>query len=394
MKKKLKCIIVFTKPEYLLFFLFFFFLIYFQEGQRTVLSILGLILFTQIESTFRIRRDIKNQFNPIHNPILNAQLQHSKLIMEMSDQLTESRVHFMSGLFAQTKLIHDQGKTLSKSLNDSQVNLMSAILAQTKLIHDKSSESQKKINEVSTCLSNHTLNWEKWFIKFNDNHLTLLKQNRLNYFELESYISLVSVLQSNIPLPPMRHSAISPDFACILHTTLQEIKPDLVLELGSGISTLITALTLKNIGKGHLISIEENAIFAERTNAELALRGLTQYVTVVHAELSEQNLGNRETIWYALHRFESLLSHSKIDLLVVDGPDQSQSKTKQIRFGALPALQPFFSDDCIILLDDTNRQDESDILKEWTRLYPVIKFEMIYSEKGTAKIRFNEREAK
>jgi predicted O-methyltransferase YrrM len=78
------------------------------------------------------------------------------------------------------------------------------------------------------------------------------------YQQLESLISVTSILSLRTPLPPMRGWAISPDFGVLLVAEILRKKPRQVLELGSGVSTLLIAYCLEKIGHGRVVSFDHD----------------------------------------------------------------------------------------------------------------------------------------
>jgi hypothetical protein len=74
------------------------------------------------------------------------------------------------------------------------------------------------------------------------------------YQQLEALTSLTSILPIRYPLPPMRGWAISPDFGVLLVSEILNKKPHVVVELGSGVSTLLIAYCLELVGHGRVVS--------------------------------------------------------------------------------------------------------------------------------------------
>jgi predicted O-methyltransferase YrrM len=176
--------------------------------------------------------------------------------------------------------------------------------------------------------------------------------------------ALVNVrpLMGDLPLPLGRW-AIDPRFAEILTVTIGNRRPQLVVELGSGASTVIAAASLRALGEGRVLSLEHDAGWAEQTRALLGQRGLDGWAEVVHAPLVDHGEGRGAYRWYALPdpaRFEG-----GIDLLVVDGPPRKTSP--DARYPALPLFREHLSPASAILMDDGNRREERSIVRRWAR---------------------------
>ena len=99
--------------------------------------------------------------------------------------------------------------------------------------------------------------------------------------------NLFRVLGGEAPLPLPGGWAASTDILGELLRALTAQRPQLVVELGSGLSTLIIAAALKRNGAGRLISIDADADYAQQTRAQLALHGLDPWVQVRVAPLRE-----------------------------------------------------------------------------------------------------------
>jgi len=155
--------------------------------------------------------------------------------------------------------------------------------------------------------------------------------------------------------------------AIFLNRLVEEIytrKPKLVLECGSGTSTLVAASCLKKIGQGKILSLDHSDEYAQKTRQLLELEGLSNWATVVTAPLKEYNLEIGSFQWYNDDFMRSI--DRKIDLLIVDGPPGYLQKLS--RYPAVPLLKELFAEECSIMLDDTNRKDEKEIVQKWNNI--------------------------
>lgn len=199
-----------------------------------------------------------------------------------------------------------------------------------------------------------------------------------NYRQIEALFSLHAAMPIESPLPPMRGPVISPDFGAALISLIREIRPRLVVEAGSGVSTLILAYGLKGIGQGRLVSLEEDAEYADTTRRRLREHGLESLASVMHAPLKRVAVGGREATWYDL---DTLGAVRDIDLMVIDGPRQDRRPTKHVRYPALPLLFARMSEHAAVILDDCNRRDEQEIVERWLREYTVFRAEPSFGDK-------------
>lgn len=161
-------------------------------------------------------------------------------------------------------------------------------------------------------------------------------------------------------LPRTRGWAASPDFLLTLYRTVREHRPELVVEVGSGVSTLVTAYALQQNGSGRLVSLDHDPVFADRTRYTLLEHGVAGGVEVRDAPLETVRIGDGEWRWHPPEAFQDLKA---IELLVVDGPPGSAGKLA--RFPALPLLRSRLAPGARVLLDDGARQEERLAAERW-----------------------------
>lgn len=202
------------------------------------------------------------------------------------------------------------------------------------------------------------------------------------YRQLEQYHALTSYLQPPYPFPPMRGWAISPDFGRLIMDTVTEFKPRTIVELGSGVSSLILGLLAGKQKIERIISIDHDPKYCDVTRKRLKHYHLTKQVELFCCPLKSVHSPQGEAYqWYDL----SVISFpEKIDLLLVDGPPGNLQP--QSRYMALPALKAKLSDTSVILLDDAGRPDEQKIIGRWLNEMPGFSAEMHPCEKGAARL--------
>src|SRR5207244_4204311 len=106
--------------------------------------------------------------------------------------------------------------------------------------------------------------------------------------------------------------------------------PRIVLECGSGVSTVVCARMLQLGGSGHVYSLEHDATFAEQTRALLSRHGLSNWATVVDASLDQTT----DPPWYSENAIPK--EAVNIELFVVDGPPANVAHLA--RYPALPRM--------------------------------------------------------
>ena len=201
------------------------------------------------------------------------------------------------------------------------------------------------------------------------------------YKQLESHINLVQFVKPIAPLPPLRGWAASPDFLLHLTNTILAYKPMTIVEASSGSSTLIAAYNIQSLkNNGKVYSLDHDEYYAKQTRELLRIHQLDHIAQVYHAPLNDSNPIKKN--WYDLQYLKNI---SSIDLLVIDGPPTTG--IPHARFPALPLLISKLNPGALILLDDSDRQGERDMIQEWERSFPNIRITLLEAEKGTALIR-------
>jgi predicted O-methyltransferase YrrM len=180
----------------------------------------------------------------------------------------------------------------------------------------------------------------------------------------------------------MRGSAISPDIAVILASFVLDRKPKIILELGSGVSTLIMAYCLRKIGAGHIQSLDHEERFAGTTRRNLELHGLADWATVCHAPLTTTQAGGETWQWYDLAVLDKGL---RADLLFIDGPPRMLGP--QSRYPALPLLVSHLTPSAVVVLDDAAREGERAVVQRWLSEYPGWECDRMAAEKGAVVLR-------
>ncbi len=203
-----------------------------------------------------------------------------------------------------------------------------------------------------------------------------------NYRQIESLFSLYAALNIVQPLPPMRGWGVSPDFASLVVSLIHEVKPDIMVEAGSGVSTLVAAYTLKKEGSGIVVSLDQDEKYAEITRANVNRHGLGDFASVRYAPLRKVMIGPKPWLWYDLDKIQDLKS---IDMLIVDGPPGNIQRLA--RYPALPLLLDRLSDRAVIVLDDCFRHAEKEILARWLQEYPGFAHQVVGTEKVTVILR-------
>ena len=180
--------------------------------------------------------------------------------------------------------------------------------------------------------------------------------------QMEAWMWIYSKFSPSIPLPPSRDFAASPDFLKWLLYVVEQRRPKVVVEAGSGLSTILLAdyYKQKKSDVRHF-ALENNISFGKKTKRWIE----NENVFVLNAPLRKYDVPGKGFIsWYDLTALEQE-DVKDIELLVIDGPHAL--KEKNIRYPAYPLLKDRLSPRTAILADDTKRPQDRAIMEAWAR---------------------------
>lgn len=118
------------------------------------------------------------------------------------------------------------------------------------------------------------------------------------------------------------------------------------LELGSGLSTVALA---RHVGRH--IALEQDPDFWAQTLEHLCNEGLT-------CELALSPLVD------GFYPLPESLEPASVDLLLVDGPDHGGDRSRALR-----VLDPYLTDDAVVIVDDADRETWAANVPGWTTTY-------------------------
>jgi predicted O-methyltransferase YrrM len=209
---------------------------------------------------------------------------------------------------------------------------------------------------------------------------TELKQT---FHQVEAIQNLSAMLPTSDVLPATRGWAASPDLLLALVDQVITQRPSLVVECGSGASTLWLALALRRFGiDGQIIALDHDPVFAGKTRDFLARHGVSDLAEVRDAPLEDFSLADGTYAWYAKRAWEDL---TEVDLLFVDGPPAATGV--KARYPALPLLRKALNPAATVVLDDLIVPDMRETLRLWLDAYPEFGSEILPLEKEAALLR-------
>ena len=235
----------------------------------------------------------------------------------------------------------------------------------------------------------------------------LLQKNSYNTSkQIESFISLNKYInQHEIPLS-FHGWPISPDIGLTLVDYIENKDVDIVLEFGSGTSSVLFARAFRLANPDQnlwttekpIISFEHNEEYLEKTSQLLMSHGCRDVVNLTHAPLVDFEYKEQGKFLYynceeAIKNLSKTLGEDKKNILIlIDGPPGVTNKNA--RFPALPILLNHMSKHrLIVVMDDYDRDDEKDTFKLWEELadkrYLTHKSLVIETEKGLSILTIN-----
>lgn len=197
------------------------------------------------------------------------------------------------------------------------------------------------------------------------------------YVQLEALAAIRDTLDGRMAIPSTSDWAASADLLRELLAIVVARRPKVILETGSGTSTVVIAACLERLGEGHLWSLEHLPEYARETRDRLATTGLQGRATVLDAPLVDVRVGDGTWQWYDLSRMPPM---GPIELLFVDGPPGYTGPLA--RYPALPMLLDRLAPGAAIVIDDGARADEREMVARWCAEVPGLSVRQLPLQKG------------
>jgi predicted O-methyltransferase YrrM len=209
------------------------------------------------------------------------------------------------------------------------------------------------------------------------------REMKQTFRQLEALQNLNALLPASEVLPATRGWAASPDLLLVLVDLVITGRPSLVVECGSGASTLWLALAMRKFKTdGRIIALDHDPVFGGKTRDLLARHDVADLAEVRDAPLESYDLAGETYSWYARRAWEDLAG---IDLLFVDGPPAATGP--QARYPALPLLSGSLSPVAAVVVDDLVVPDMQKVLRRWLDANPDFTSEVLPLEKQAAVLR-------
>jgi len=166
-----------------------------------------------------------------------------------------------------------------------------------------------------------------------------------------------------------------------LERAVRERQPDLVLEFGSGVSTVCLTHFMRDlhgaVDRPLVVSIDEQYDHAEQTTARLRDLELAPSAVAVFAPLVDQVIEGVVTSCYKMpfSELNPMLENRRARLVLVDGPSLPSGGS---RFGTVPLARDLIAEGATIFLDDARRDSELTVAAEWRRRLPWLEIRGVH----------------
>jgi predicted O-methyltransferase YrrM len=152
-------------------------------------------------------------------------------------------------------------------------------------------------------------------------------------------------------------------FLSLIADEILERRPQIVVELGCGATSLVAAKALAANGEGRLFGFDQYKDYIASVREWLSSQGL-------EAELAAAPLTRRSADWPG-RWYDIANAPDRIDLLIIDGPHWAVHPFVR---GAADRLFPRIPVGGAVLLDDAARPGERVVAARWRRRWPGFAF--------------------
>ena len=277
--------------------------------------------------------------------------------------IAEDRLRLARALAEQTELLEGLNRQLSERLDP-----LAAHVAELARSVDELRDAQRAATERSAAVERAVAAvaprvTEQMETMAARTGVTQKRQFTRLYKDVEAQTDLRGLVTPRAPMPLHGGWALDAEITHMIATMLWQRRPELIVECGSGTSSVWLGYLLEKLGHGRLVALEHDERFLAASEALVRAHGLRDVVEVRHAALepwTDHATGGQEYQWYAQAALDDL---KDISLLLVDGPPAATGP--QARYPAVPLLLPRCAEDAVIVLDDAERRDETALSDRW-----------------------------
>ena len=195
---------------------------------------------------------------------------------------------------------------------------------------------------------------------------------------MQALIGIYYALRPRRSLPCFRSAALSSDTILEYIRLIERLHPRVVVELGSGTSTVVAAYQLEKNGEGRVLALDHDPMWGEITRDLVTEHDLSRWVEVRIAPLVPVEVSGKSYQWYDPKLLEEI---QEIDLLLIDGPPDHEGLGT--RYPGLPLLADRLSATGVIVVDDCIMPRWKTIVLEWASENGFIVESRFHNEKDT-----------
>jgi len=222
--------------------------------------------------------------------------------------------------------------------------------------------------------------------------------------QIEAFVSIQNYLTTGESISGFHGWPISPDIGLFLIEKIRERQYDLIIEFGSGTSTILISKAFNKEKKSSnfketddlkklvspILTFEHSAKYLKETKIALAANRNPSNVALIHAPLIDWNDGDINFLFYDCESHikdlaAEIKETKKRILIFIDGPPGGTCPNA--RYPAIPIIFKHLGMHAIdIVLDDANRPEEKSIISSWKVFWKKrsiqVTEELVSSEKG------------
>lgn len=199
--------------------------------------------------------------------------------------------------------------------------------------------------------------------------------------KLEAYTDLRALIAPRAPLPRRGGWAVDVDVLHAVAELVSERRPELIVECGSGSSSVWLGYIVEQSATGRVLSLEHDEHQLQISRNLVRSHHLDGAVEIRHAPLAPWRDEEGSYHWYTPTAVEDLKG---IGLLVVGGPPAAMGR--HARYPAVPALLPRCTSDVVVVVE-TNSDDDKTV-ERWQARWPELG--KTFYRLGSAHVLFRE----
>ena len=187
--------------------------------------------------------------------------------------------------------------------------------------------------------------------------------------ELMATIRMRSV--NNMPFFPYTCSALNMRSIEVILNDITINRINKVVELGAGLSTVYIAwLKKKSNLSFDFFVVEHDQDWVKILQEFIESNFGKNLITFITTPLKNNEVDGYIFDWYD-HQILKQHKLNFVDSLLIDGPPAYTKEIEFSRYGAIPFFNSLLAEEYFILLDDTNRRAEKNIMRLWKNKYGI-----------------------